>query len=90
MVKNITLGPNEVQPHDPWIRQNVRSFKSCWKKKKRNRTNIPLIPRLVPRFSNTSRIEELTLEQHYTYGGMLMNIRIHAKSFQFLFQWYQK
>ena len=51
-----------------------------------NRTNIPLVPRLVPRFSNTSRIEELTLEQHYTYGGMLMNILIHAKSFQFLFQ----
>lgn len=34
MVKNIPLGPSEVQPHDSWIRQNVRSFKSCGKKKK--------------------------------------------------------
>lgn len=73
MVKNITLGPSEVQPHDSWIRQNVRSFKSCWKKKM-NRTNIPLIPRLVPRFSNTSRIEEL---------GAALYIRRHVNEYSY-------
>ena len=75
MVKNITLGPSEVQPHDSWIRQNVRSFKSCWKKKNESHEYS---------FDSSTRASILEhFENRGTYLGAALYIRRHVNEYSY-------